>query len=57
MLGDKYLVAPVVTKENTRTVKLPKGRWKDDLGNIHKGGRNITIDVPLNRLPYFERLR
>jgi alpha-glucosidase len=57
MLGDKYLIAPVVTKENTRTVKLPKGLWKDDLGNIHKGGKNITVDVPLNRLPYFERLR
>ena len=57
MLGDKYLIAPAVIKENTRTVKLPKGRWKDDLGNIHKGGKSITIDVPLNRLPCFERLR
>ena len=57
MLGDKYLVAPAVTKENTRTVKLPKGRWKDDLGKIHKGGQRLTIDVPLNRLPCFERLK
>jgi alpha-glucosidase len=57
MLGDKYLVTPIVAKENTRTVKLPKGRWRDDLGNIHKGGKSITIDVPLNRLPYFELLR
>ena len=56
MLGSKYLVAPVVTKENSRTVKLPKGRWKDDLGKIHKGGKTIAIDVPLSRLPYFEYL-
>jgi alpha-glucosidase len=57
MLGGKYLIAPVMTKENSRAVKLPKGRWKDDLGNIHKGGKTITIDVPLHRLPYFERIK
>jgi alpha-glucosidase len=57
MLGDKYLVAPVVTKENIRTVKLPKGQWKDDLGKVHKGGKTLTIDVPLSRLPYFERIK
>lgn len=57
MLGEKYLVAPVVTKENKRTVKLPKGTWKDDLGKTHKGGRTIEINVPLNRLPYFEKIK
>ncbi|MDR2287303.1 MAG: glycoside hydrolase family 31 protein [Prevotellaceae bacterium] len=56
MLGGKYMITPVVTINNTRTVKLPKGRWKDDLGKIHKGGQTITIEVPLNRLPYFEML-
>ncbi|NDW19178.1 glycoside hydrolase [Dysgonomonas sp. 216] len=57
MLGDKYMVAPVVTKENIRTIKLPKGRWKDDLGKTHKGGKTITVDVPLSRLPYFEKMK
>lgn len=57
MLGDKYLIAPVVTKEDTRTVKLPQGQWKDDLGKKHKGGQTISIDVPLERLPYFERMK
>jgi alpha-glucosidase len=38
-------------------VRLPKGRWKDDLGKIHKGGQTITIDVPLSRLPYFEMIK
>lgn len=56
MLGDKYLVAPVVTTEDMRTVKLPKGKWKDDLGNVIQGGKTIEIEVPLSRLPYYERL-
>jgi len=56
MLGDKYMVAPVVTSENNRMVKLPKGKWKDDLGKIYKGGQILKFNVPLNRLLYFERL-
>jgi len=55
MLGDKYLVAPVVTQGNTRMVKLPKGKWKDDLGKIHMGGKSVKFDVPLERLLYFEK--
>jgi len=57
MLGNKYMVAPVVTKENKRTVQLPKGTWKDDQGKKHKGGRSIEIDVPLSRLPYYEKIK
>lgn len=57
MLGETYMIAPVVTNENKRTVILPKGRWKDDLGKIHKGGRVMEINVPLSRLPYYERLK
>lgn len=56
MLGDKYLVAPVVGPQHTRKVMLPKGRWKDDTGKKFKGPRTIEIDVPLDRLPYFESL-
>jgi alpha-glucosidase len=57
MLGDKYMITPVVSKENMRSVRLPKGAWKDDSGKIHKGGKTITIEVPLSRLPYFERIK
>ncbi|NDW11403.1 glycoside hydrolase [Bacteroides sp. 214] len=57
MLGNNYMIAPVVTNQNKRTVKLPKGRWRDDLGKMHKGGRTIEIEVPLNRLPYFEKVK
>ena len=53
MLGDKYLVAPVITESDTRTVKLPKGTWRDDQGKKYKGGETYTLHVPLDRLPYF----
>lgn len=56
MLGDKYLVAPVVTKDSKRVVILPKGKWQDDSGKNYKGGKKIEVEVPLNRLLYFERL-
>lgn len=54
MLGETYLVAPMVDKGTARTVKLPKGNWTDELGKKYKGGQTITIDVPLDRLPYFK---
>ncbi|WP_149913571.1 hypothetical protein [Sphingobacterium cavernae] len=57
-LGEKYLVAPVVDNKLEREVKLPKGyKWKDDLGKIYKGGKTYRLDVPLTRLPYFERIK
>lgn len=58
MLGDRYLVAPIMTADNTRTVKLPRGTWRDDTGKTFKGGRTYTLaDVPVSRLPYFERIK
>lgn len=56
MLGEKYLVAPVVDERDVRDVVLPRGTWKDDEGKIHEGGRTVKIDAPLGRLPYFERM-
>jgi alpha-glucosidase len=53
MLGEKYLVAPMIEKGYSRTVKLPKGSWKDDLGKKYKGGQTITMNVPIERLAYF----
>lgn len=57
MLGEKYLVAPIMGPEDVRTIKLPKGVWRDDLGKRHRGGQEITIEVPLERLPWFERVK
>ena len=55
MLGDKYLVAPVMDSGTSRTVKLPKGRWIDENGKKYKGGKTYTLEVPLSRLPIFTR--
>jgi len=55
MLGDKYLVAPIITPENFREVKLPKGKWKDDQGKVYSGGKTYKVDVTLDRLLYFEK--
>jgi alpha-glucosidase len=56
MLGEKYMVAPMVEKGNRRRVRIPEGIWKDDLGKRHKGPETIEIDVPVDRLPCFERI-
>lgn len=57
MLGPRYLVAPVLNEDDSNTVYLPAGRWKDDEGRVWRGPRTIELkNVPLDRLPYFERL-
>jgi len=57
MLGDKYLMAPVVTPGYQRSVKLPEGSWVDETGKKYKGGRTYVIDVPIERVPVFHRNR
>ena len=51
------MVAPMLDNKNkTRTVRFPKiskGKWIADDGKMYKGGTTVTIDAPLNRLPYF----
>jgi len=46
----------MVNKGTERSVKIPKGRWKDDQGKIVKGPKVLEIKVPLDRLPYYEKL-
>ena len=60
MLGDRYLVAPMVSPGTRREVLLPPGTWRDDRGEVFrvsKKPRRIAIDVPLDRLPRYERIR
>jgi alpha-glucosidase len=54
MLGNNILVAPVLTKGNTRKVKLPEGKWEFSDGKIYKGGRTIELNVSIDDLPYFK---
>ena len=57
MLGTKWLVAPVVNEDDSLKVELPKGRWRDDLGEVHEGPKVLDLkDVPLARLPRYERI-
>jgi alpha-glucosidase len=57
MLGSEWLVAPVIREDDSRTVRLPKGEWKDDLGETHVGPKTLELlNVPLARLPRFKKL-
>lgn len=54
-LGKDIIVAPVTNKgDRTKTIKLPKGRWKY-YGHILEGDKEYTVDAPLYVLPVFER--
>jgi len=54
LLGDSVLVAPIIDKnQGKRTVLLPKGKWKSDDNKTYRGGREIVVDVALDRLLYF----
>ncbi len=55
MMGDNLLIAPMIVKGTSRTVLIPAGKWKADDGSVIVGPKQLTIEVPLTRLPYFER--
>lgn len=57
MLGKDYLVAPMVESGDRRLVRLPKGTWVDDLGKKHRGPKVLKIAVPIERLPYYKRVK
>lgn len=57
MLGTKYLVAPILTPDGKRTVRLPRGTWVDDLGKRFKGPLVIEVNAPTGRIPYYELKR
>jgi alpha-glucosidase len=53
MLGSKYLVAPIMGPEDSRSVRLPQGTWRADDGTLYEGGKCYTIEVPIERLLWF----
>ncbi len=57
MLGEKYLVAPVLEKGvEKRVVVFPDGKWRDMVdGKVYGGGR-YEVNAPIDKLPYFERI-
>jgi len=57
MFGPFLLIAPIFRKgQRKRQVYLPEGWWYDFWTNEKvKGGRTITADAPLERIPIFVR--
>ena len=57
MLGEKYLVSPVVEKgKYTKNIMLPEGKWKYVDGQIYTGGKTVSVNAPIEILPVFELL-
>jgi len=57
MFGDDLLITPVLTQATTeRNVRLPEGDWYNYwTGQKYKGGNDIKVAAPLNRIPFFVR--
>jgi alpha-glucosidase len=53
MIGDKLMVAPMVTEGFERKVVLPKGKWRYQ-NKTMKGGKTLQFKVPLDELLFFE---
>ena len=55
--GSDLLVAPVLQQGAVkRRVNLPAGFWYDYwTGVLHAGGKEVSVDAPINRIPFFIR--
>ena len=58
LLGDKYLVAPILTEgASARKIYLPTGNWKYiPTGEVFEGGCEREFAADLTVLPYFEKI-
>jgi alpha-glucosidase len=58
MLGDSIMVSPLlIPGTGTRKVIIPPGKWMADDGRPVKGPETITVQVPVERLPFFIKTR
>jgi alpha-glucosidase (family GH31 glycosyl hydrolase) len=58
LLGDGILYAPILEPDaSTRGVVLPSGSWRDNDGSITEGPAEIVLDVRLESLPFWRRIR
>ncbi|SDX60369.1 glycoside hydrolase family 31 protein [Halobellus clavatus] len=56
MVGEEFLVAPVLSDDGTVTVTLPPGEWIDYWsGEYHTGPARRTITADIDELPLFVR--
>jgi alpha-glucosidase len=56
MLGDNILVAPIVTKGNSRKIKIPEGNWKNRNGKIITGPKTIKVNAGIKEIPIFTKM-
>jgi alpha-glucosidase (family GH31 glycosyl hydrolase) len=57
MLGTEIMVAPVVQKgQRKRVIAIPEGTWEAENGHIYHGPTEVEIEVPLGRLPWFQKV-
>jgi alpha-glucosidase len=58
LLGDNVLIAPFQEEgHGNRTILIPEGVWKNQEGRMIKGPVSIEIEVPIDVLPIFERMK
>jgi alpha-D-xyloside xylohydrolase len=56
LLGDDLLVAPMLTGQKSRKVRLPKGEWYEfQSGNLIGDGTTIEITPALDQIPVYVR--
>jgi alpha-D-xyloside xylohydrolase len=56
MAGESLMVAPAFAGQTSRAVVFPPGPWYDYYtGEKIEGGRIVTVDCPLDKLPVFVR--
>ena len=54
--GEDLLVCPQIYKGTIRKIIIPAGKWLSDLRETYLEGE-YEIDVPLNRIPRFVRVK
>ena len=58
MLGSEIMAAPVVKKGAvSREIIFPEGRWEGDDGKTITGPVKLAIDVPLERLAWYRKIK
>jgi alpha-glucosidase (family GH31 glycosyl hydrolase) len=58
LLGDEILVTPVLERgAMSREVIFPAGKWRGDDGAVVDGPCRRTVSAPLERLPWYRKVR
>ncbi|MBE5040876.1 glycoside hydrolase family 31 protein [Ructibacterium gallinarum] len=58
MLGNKYLVVPMVKKgETTKSIRLPKGKWHLLDGRLYDGETDVCLEYSIDKIYVFEKLK